>query len=94
MIIVSGQIYVTPDQVEAYLSASRDAIVQARRAAGCRDFVVAADPLEAGRINVYEEWDSVDDLKAFRGDGPSSDLTAMIVRADVSTHEIASTTAP
>jgi uncharacterized protein YndB with AHSA1/START domain len=32
------------------------AVVEARRAAGCRDFVVAADPIEPDRVNVYEEW--------------------------------------
>ena len=45
MIIVSGRIYVAPGQREAFLASSRDAVSEARRAAGCRDFVVAADPL-------------------------------------------------
>lgn len=91
MIIVSGRIQVAPEQADAFLSVSRDAIVQARRAPGCLDFVVAADPLDPGRINVYEKWDSPAALKAFRGDGPDPELTAMIVSADVCTHEIAST---
>jgi hypothetical protein len=45
---------------------------------------------ERGRVNVYEEWDSDADLEAFRGDGPSSDLTVDILRADVARHRIAS----
>ena len=45
-------------------------MVQALRAPGCWDFVVAADPLESGRINVHEESDSEAALEAFRGDGP------------------------
>jgi quinol monooxygenase YgiN len=90
MIIVSGQIFVPPERREAFLAASREAMAQARRAIGCRDFVVAADPLEPGRVNVHEEWDSDAALEAFRGDGPGSDLTADIVHADVARHHVAS----
>ena len=63
-------------------------MVQARRAPGCRDFVVAADPLEPGRVNVHEEWDSEAELEAFRGDGPEADLAADIVHADVTRHHV------
>jgi quinol monooxygenase YgiN len=90
MIIVSGRIFVPPGRREAFLAASGEAMVQARRAPGCRDFVVAADPIEPGRINVHEEWDSEAALDAFRGDGPGSDLTADIVHADVARHHVAS----
>jgi hypothetical protein len=65
-------------------------MVQACRVPGCRDFIVAADPLEPGRINVHEEGDSEAALEAFRGDGPGSDLTADIVHADVARHHVAS----
>jgi heme-degrading monooxygenase HmoA len=90
LIIVSGRIFVREERREAFLAASPEAMVQARRAPGCRDFVVAADPLEPGRVNVYEEWDSEADLEAFRGDGPGSDLTVDILRSDVARHRIAS----
>ena len=63
----------------------------ARAAPGCTAFVVAADPLEPGRVNIYEEWESGDAVEAFRGDGPGEDLSAMIVDAQVARHEIAST---
>lgn len=84
MIIVSGRIYVRPGSRDEFLHRSAEAIVQARATAGCRDFVVAADPLEPDRVNVYEEWDSQEALSAFRGEGPSDDLSAQILRADVS----------
>ena len=90
MIIVSGRIFVPPERRAAFLAASREAMVQARRAPGCRDFVVAADPLEPGRVNVHEEWDSEAALEAFRGDGPEPDLTADIVHAHVTRHHVAS----
>ena len=89
MIIVSGRIHVAPGRRDAFVAAARDAVVQARGAPGCRDFVVAADPLEPDRVNVYEEWDSEPELEAFRGAGPQEELTTDIVRADVARHHVA-----
>jgi quinol monooxygenase YgiN len=90
VIIVSGRIYVDPADRDAFLAGSADSIGQARRASGCLDFVVAPDPLESNRVNVYEQWESEAQLEAFRGAGPGSDLGSMIVRAEVSRHHIAS----
>ena len=87
MIIVSGKIYVRPGTREAFVAQSSEAVALARQTAGCRDFVVAADSVEADRVNVYEEWDTVDALLAFRGDGPGDDLSADIVRAAVREYE-------
>lgn len=94
MIIVSGKIYVRPGAREQFLAASLEAVVQARRSRGCRDFVVAADPLEPDRVNVYEEWESEEALLAFRGSGPDSDLFASVVRAEVARHVISSSGPP
>lgn len=90
MIIVSGRIYVSAGQREAFLTASREAVIQARGAAGCRDFVVAADPIEPDRVNVYEEWDSDKQLEAFRGAGPEPEMMRVIERAEVHRHRVAS----
>ncbi len=73
MIIVSGRLYVRPGDRPAFLTRSAEALAQARRWPGCRDFVVAADPVEPDRVNVYEEWETEDALLAFRGDGPALD---------------------
>lgn len=88
MIIVSGRLYVTPGSRQGFLASSAKAMVVARQTSGCRDFVVAADPLEADRVNVYEEWETREALSAFRGDGPADDLSAVIVRAEVSQYEV------
>jgi quinol monooxygenase YgiN len=91
MIIVSGRLYIRAGKRDAFLAMSREAIGQARQAKGCRDFVVAADPLEADRVNVYEEWDSEEALLAFRGEGPDGRQVSLIVRGDVRRHAVAST---
>lgn len=89
MIIVSGRIMTKSAKRDAFLASSNDAIVAARKARGCRDFIVAADPIEADRVNVHEEWESVADLEAFKGDGPDDEMTDLIEKAKVQRHVIA-----
>lgn len=88
MIIVAGKIYVRPGERDRFVALSADAVVQARRSPGCCDYVVAADLIEADRVNVYERWESEEALHAFRGEGPGEDLSARIVRAEVSEYTV------
>lgn len=92
MIIVSGQLHVDEADRATYLLGCREVIVAARRAAGCVDFHLSADPIEPDRINIYEQWESVEAVEAFRGSGPSSEQTAVIRDARVVQHEVASST--
>ena len=73
MIIVSGSIRTDPAARDEYVAGCREVIEQARRAPGCVDFHITADPIELDRINIYEQWASVADVEAFRGSGPSSE---------------------
>lgn len=88
MIIVSGRIYVVPGSREMFLEKSMDAIRSARATPGCPDFVVAADPLEPDRVDVYEEWHSESELHAFRGPGPGSGITSLIESAHVAEYRV------
>jgi quinol monooxygenase YgiN len=90
MIIMSGRIRLRPGARDQFLAQSRDAIERARRTPGCLDFVVAADPLDPDRANVYEEWESEAALLAFRGDGPGPALGSLIAGAQVRRHVVAS----
>ena len=90
MIIVSGRMTIRPGERSAFLAVSRHATEAARRTAGCRDFIVAADPLEDDRVNVYKEWESADALLAFRGGGPDTGTADLIVDAHVRRHAISS----
>ena len=88
MILVSGKLYLRPGTREKFLAGSMDAMKQARQIKECRDFVVAADPIEPERVNVFEEWESESALEAFRGDGPGEDLAELIVDAEMSQREV------
>ncbi len=90
MIIVAGQLQVDPDERDRYLADCGDLIRQARGTAGCVDFYLSADPAEPDRINVFEQWESVAAVEAFRGSGPSGPQQEAIKSAAVSQHEIAS----
>jgi quinol monooxygenase YgiN len=92
MIIVSGALYVDNADRDSFLEGCRDVIGAARAADGCVDFHLAADPIDPDRINVYEQWESVEAVESFRGSGPSSEQSAAIRDARVFQHEVASST--
>ena len=88
MIIVAGQIFVEPDQRDAYLQSCVDVIEQARIEPGCLDFALTADLVTAGRINVFERWESAEAVQSFRADGPSQDQRAQLISASVAEYEV------
>lgn len=92
VIIVAGQLQVDPEERQRYLADCADLIRTARRTEGCLDFHLSADPVEPGRINVFEQWESTAAVEAFRGSGPSDDQQGTIRGAAVWQHEVASST--
>ena len=88
MIIVAGHITTKPGKRDAFVAGSRAAIVAARKADGCHEFFVAADPVDPDRVCVYEAWDNEEALLAFRGDGPGDDLSALVAGAKVKRHTV------
>ncbi|SCF41738.1 Quinol monooxygenase YgiN [Micromonospora purpureochromogenes] len=94
MLIVAGSLYVDPAGRDAYLASCAEVVRQARSAPGCVDFAISADLVEPGRINVYERWDSDDQLLAFRGSGPAEEQVAAILGAEVHRYRISGVEAP
>ncbi|MEU8232104.1 antibiotic biosynthesis monooxygenase [Actinoplanes sp. NPDC048967] len=64
MLIVAGAGYVDPDHRDALLESLTPALRRNRAAAGCLDYVVAADPVEPDRVTIYERWESEAHLNA------------------------------
>ncbi|QDY06711.1 antibiotic biosynthesis monooxygenase [Micromonospora sp. HM134] len=94
MFIVAGSLYVDPAERDAYLASCVEVVRQARSAPGCVDFAIGADLVEPGRINVYERWESDDELLAFRGSGPEQEQVAAIRGAEVHRYRISAVEAP
>lgn len=89
MVIVAGHIVVDPQQRAAYLADCVDVVEHARRAAGCLDFAITADPVDPGRIVIFERWESQAAVETFRGSGPSNDQNAAILTASVAEYDVA-----
>jgi quinol monooxygenase YgiN len=88
MIIVAGYLRTDPDERAGYLAGCIEVARAARAAEGCIDFHLSADPIEPDRINIFEQWKSVEAVEAFRGSGPSDDHQAAITEASVTQYEI------
>jgi quinol monooxygenase YgiN len=88
VIIVAGHLRVAASDRDALLARSRTAVELARSAPGNHDFVVAADPLDPMRVNVYERWSDRASLMAFRGSGPGDDLEGLIVSATIDEFDV------
>ena len=88
MVIVAGHIVVDPEERDGYLAGCVEVVRQARRAPGCLDFALSADLLEPGRVNIFERWESVAAVQAFRGSGPSDEQGAAIRTASVAEYDI------
>ncbi|NVI88448.1 antibiotic biosynthesis monooxygenase family protein [Actinomadura sp. BRA 177] len=94
MVIISGALYVDAGARDAYLDGCREVVGMARAAPGCLDFAVSADLVEPDRINVYERWESGEDVERFRGAGPEAEQAAQIRRAEVMRYLISGVEAP
>lgn len=88
MVIVAGHIVVDPKEREAYLADCVNVVEQARRAPGCLDYAITADLVDAGRIVIFERWESQADVEAFRGSGPGDEQGAAIIEASVAEYDI------
>ena len=94
MIIIAGELRVAPGDRESYLAGVAEVARLARRAPGCHDFAQSADPVEDGRILIFERWASDEALLAFRtSGGPELELPELL-SADVHKYRVASVEAP
>jgi len=91
MVIVAGHLIVEPAQRQDYLLGCVDVVREARDADGCLDFALSADLIEAGRINIFERWESAAAVEAFRGSGVEGEQGAAILSASVAEYDVGAT---
>jgi quinol monooxygenase YgiN len=58
-------------------------VERARRAAGCLDFTITADPIDPGRVNIFERWESQAARETFRSSGPDKEQRAAMLTVAV-----------
>lgn len=89
MIIVSGHLSVPAETRDEYVAGCRDVVAAARATAGCLDFAISVDPLDAERINVLEPWEGRQPLDAFRGGGSPESQLSQIRSMSIAEYDVA-----
>ena len=64
MIIVAGTFEVDPAERDAFLAGRDEGMRRSRAEPGCISYVFSADPIEPGRVHLFERWESKDALGA------------------------------
>ncbi len=67
---------------------------RARQAPGCLDVAITADPVDPGRVNNFERWETWDAIEAWRKRAHAPDTGIEIGEMDVTAYEVASTRPP
>jgi quinol monooxygenase YgiN len=94
MIIIAGTLRVNPTDRVLYLERASVATALARLTPGCLDFAQSADLLEPDRINIFERWESDDELEAFRNLPDDGAQTPPILGAEVHRYRISAIEPP
>jgi len=62
-VIVQGVFSFDPDDRASFLEASVEGMRSSRQEEGCLEYVIAADPIDPGRVVLSERWESTEDLQ-------------------------------
>lgn len=62
MLIISGHIEVEPSERDEFIAERVDDIKASRAEDGCLDYALSADPVDPGRVLIFERWESQDHL--------------------------------
>jgi quinol monooxygenase YgiN len=79
-IIIAGTVDVDPARRDEAIREGRPYIEAARAEKGCLHYVWSADNVDPGRIYVFEEWVSTEDLAAHLSAAPYFDMRNHIGR--------------
>ncbi|MCU1494053.1 MAG: antibiotic biosynthesis monooxygenase [Acidimicrobiaceae bacterium] len=64
MVIVAGTFEVEPDRREEFLAGHHELMRNSRAELGCLEYTFSADPLDPGRVVLFERWASQEALDA------------------------------
>ena len=64
MVIVAGVFTVDPAHRDAFLAGRMERMRTSRAERGCLEYTFSADPLDPGRVVLFERWASQEDLDA------------------------------
>ena len=64
MIIVAGYFRVDPANRAAFIENRGAAMLRSRGEQGCHAYAMSPDPLDPGLVNLFERWETEEDLAA------------------------------
>jgi len=64
VVIVAGEFVVGPGERDAFLASKEEGMRRSRAEAGCLEYTFSADPLDPGRVLLFERWESQQALDA------------------------------
>jgi quinol monooxygenase YgiN len=94
MLIVAGWFELPADRRDEYVERYQDLVKRAREADGCLDLAISADPVQAGRVNMYERWESEEHLNAWRQIADPPQLDVEFTGGDVQKHHVSHSEPP
>jgi len=91
MIIVAGYFVVDPDQREQFLQSRGEMMRRSRSETGCSTYAFSPDPLDPGRVLLFERWESKEALAghlAAQRQGPRPDDGIEVHESEILQYEI------
>jgi quinol monooxygenase YgiN len=93
VLIIAGSLYVPPEERDRWVRAHYDIVKLARSQPGCVDLAISADPVEEGRVNLFEQWESEEHLELWRALAEPPPKPE-ILSASVQKHHVSSSESP
>ena len=87
-VIVAGKVYVEPGERDRLIEGHRVVVERAREHPGCLDVSISPDPVEPGRVNIFEHWESAATLDAWRAISPRPTGSVELKDVQVFKHEV------
>ena len=92
MVIVGGTFELEPDKRDLFLASRADMMRTSRGEPGCLEYTFCADPLDAGRVVLFERWADQDALDAHivirRADTPSSETDVVPISSSIMIYDV------
>lgn len=87
MLIIAGYELMAQADRDAYVEAHGDLVARARKAPGCLDVAISADPFDPRRVNTYERWESRALLDQWRAVANAPDTGITVDKVEVSLYD-------
>jgi quinol monooxygenase YgiN len=93
VVIVAGSFEIKPDERDEFLAGRHDAMRESRSEPGCLEYTMSADPIDPGRVVLFERWAdqaSLDvHMAAMRNAPRSSGPTVAPISATITIYDVA-----